>query len=61
MVNMVVIQVVFILKSNNKCIYIAGDTALTYDMKLIPIEFDLDLSFTYWRQFYGNRRCYNSY
>ena len=25
----------FIIKSNNKCIYIAGDTALTYDMKLI--------------------------
>ena len=34
----------FILKSNNKCIYIAGDTALTYDMKLIPMEFDLHLA-----------------
>ena len=27
----------FIIKSNNKTIYIAGDTALTYDMKLIPM------------------------
>ena len=34
----------FILKSNNKCIYVAGDTALTYDMKLIPMEFNLDLA-----------------
>ena len=34
----------FIIKSNNKCIYIAGDTALTYDMKLIPLEFNLDLA-----------------
>ena len=34
----------FIIKSNNKCIYIAGDTALTYDMKLIPLEFSLDLA-----------------
>ena len=34
----------FIIKSNNKTIYIAGDTALTYDMKLIPMFFDLDLA-----------------
>ena len=34
----------FIIKNNNQCIYIAGDTALTYDMKLIPLEFNLDLA-----------------
>lgn len=34
----------FIIKSKNKTIYIAGDTALTYDMKLIRKSFDLDLA-----------------
>ena len=34
----------FVLKANGKTIYIAGDTALTYDMKLIPKSFDLDLA-----------------
>ena len=34
----------FIIKANNKTIYIAGDTALTYDMKQIPMFFDLDLA-----------------
>ena len=34
----------FIITSNNKSIYIAGDTALTYDMKLIPINYNLDLA-----------------
>ncbi|WP_353777782.1 metal-dependent hydrolase [Winogradskyella sp. 3972H.M.0a.05] len=33
----------FVIKAD-KTIYIAGDTALTYDMKLIPKAFDLDLS-----------------
>ena len=28
----------------HKTIYIAGDTALTYDMKLIPKQFKLDLA-----------------
>ncbi len=28
----------------NKTIYIAGDTALTFDMKLIPLQFNLDLA-----------------
>lgn len=34
----------FIIKTNKKTIYIAGDTALTHDMKLIPMFFDLDLA-----------------
>ncbi len=34
----------FIIQSSKKAIYIAGDTALTYDMKLIPKAFDLDLA-----------------
>jgi len=34
----------FILTSEGKCIYIAGDTALTMDMKLIPMSFQLDLA-----------------
>ena len=34
----------FIIKGEYKTIYIAGDTALTYDMKLIPLQFILDLS-----------------
>jgi L-ascorbate metabolism protein UlaG (beta-lactamase superfamily) len=33
----------FVIKSKKKTIYIAGDTALTYDMKLIRKSFDLDL------------------
>lgn len=34
----------FILQANGKTIYIAGDTALTYDMKLIPAKHKLDLA-----------------
>lgn len=34
----------FVLTMNNKTIYIAGDTALTYDMKLIPMRHKLDLA-----------------
>lgn len=34
----------FILISENKTIYIAGDTSLTYDMKLIPLRHKLDLA-----------------
>ena len=34
----------FILSSEGKHIYIAGDTALTMDMKLIPLSFQLDLA-----------------
>ncbi|MCL4163488.1 UNVERIFIED_CONTAM: hypothetical protein GTU68_017377 [Idotea baltica] len=34
----------FIIKGKYKTIYIAGDTALTYDMKLINKSFDLDLA-----------------
>lgn len=33
----------FVIEAN-KTIYIAGDTALTYDMKLIPEQFKLDLA-----------------
>lgn len=33
----------FVIKSGSKSIYIAGDTALTYDMKLIGKAYDLDL------------------
>ena len=34
----------FIIEGEHKNIYIAGDTALTYDMKLIPMQTDLDLA-----------------
>ncbi|MDL5511896.1 metal-dependent hydrolase [Arenibacter sp. M-2] len=34
----------FILSSEGKHMYIAGDTALTMDMKLIPMSFHLDLA-----------------
>ncbi|MCB4808626.1 metal-dependent hydrolase [Tamlana sp. 62-3] len=34
----------FIIESEHKNIYIAGDTALTYDMKLIPLSTKLDLA-----------------
>ena len=34
----------FILSSEGKHIYIAGDTALTMDMKLIPMSYQLDLA-----------------
>ena len=34
----------FIIKGEHKTIYIAGDTALTYDMKLIPLQYKLDLA-----------------
>ncbi len=34
----------FVLESGEKNIYIAGDTALTYDMKLIPLRTKLDLA-----------------
>jgi len=33
----------FVIESEHKNIYIAGDTALTYDMKLIPLRTKLDL------------------
>ena len=32
----------FVIESNEGCFYYAGDTALTYDMKLIGEEFDLN-------------------
>ncbi len=34
----------FIIKGEGKTIYIAGDTALTMDMKLIPLQYKLDLA-----------------
>ena len=34
----------FILKTKEKTVYIAGDTALTMDMKLIPMSYKLDLA-----------------
>ena len=34
----------FIIEGEHKTIYIAGDTALTMDMKLIPIQYQLDLA-----------------
>lgn len=34
----------FVIEADNKNIYIAGDTALTYDMKLIPMRNPLDLA-----------------
>ena len=34
----------FIIESDSKTLYIAGDTALTFDMKLIPMRYNLDLA-----------------
>lgn len=34
----------FVISYNNKSIYIAGDTAVTFDMKLIPMQTKLDLA-----------------
>jgi L-ascorbate metabolism protein UlaG (beta-lactamase superfamily) len=34
----------FVIEGENNTIYIAGDTALTYDMKLIPMRTKLDLA-----------------
>ena len=34
----------FVIEGEHKNIYIAGDTALTFDMKLIPMKTDLDLA-----------------
>lgn len=34
----------FVIEAENKNVYIAGDTALTYDMKLIPMRTPLDLA-----------------
>jgi len=34
----------FVISHNNKSIYIAGDTAVTFDMKLIPMLTKLDLA-----------------
>ncbi len=34
----------FILQADGKTLYIAGDTALTMDMKLIPMRFQLDMA-----------------
>lgn len=34
----------FVIEGQHKNIYIAGDTALTYDMKLIPLRTKLDLA-----------------
>ncbi len=34
----------FILQADDKTVYIAGDTALTMDMKLIPMRYKLDLA-----------------
>ncbi|MFS4469219.1 metal-dependent hydrolase [Maribacter sp. 2210JD10-5] len=34
----------FIVQTDKKCIYIAGDTSLTMDMKLIPMSYALDLT-----------------
>lgn len=34
----------FVLQAENQTIYIAGDTALTMDMKLIPMRYNLDLA-----------------
>ncbi len=35
----------FIVKSDQTCFYYSGDTALTLDMQLIPLEFSLDFAF----------------
>ena len=34
----------FVIEGEHKNIYIAGDTALTFDMKLIPLQIKLDLA-----------------
>jgi len=34
----------FVIEGEHKTIYIAGDTALTMDMKLIPLQYKLDLA-----------------
>lgn len=34
----------FVIEADGKTVYIAGDTALTMDMKLIPLEYKLDLA-----------------
>jgi len=34
----------FVIEGEHKTIYIAGDTALTMDMKLIPLQYELDLA-----------------
>jgi len=34
----------FVVEMENQAFYFAGDTALTYDMKLIPEQFDLDFA-----------------
>lgn len=34
----------FVLECDSKCVYIAGDTALTMDMKIIPMQYKLDLA-----------------
>lgn len=34
----------FVIEGEHKNLYIAGDTALTYDMKLIPLRTELDLA-----------------
>lgn len=34
----------FVIEGEHKTIYVAGDTALTYDMKLIPMQTKLDLA-----------------
>ena len=34
----------FVIESEHKNVYIAGDTALTFDMKLIPMQTKLDLA-----------------
>lgn len=35
----------FVIYNDDVCVYHAGDTALTYDMKLISEQFDVDLAF----------------
>lgn len=35
----------FVVENDEDCFYFAGDTALTYDMKLIADDFDLDFAF----------------
>ena len=34
----------FVISYNNKSVYVAGDTAVTFDMKLIPMQTKLDLA-----------------
>ena len=34
----------YVVETEDKAFYFAGDTALTYDMKLIPEQFDLDFA-----------------